>query len=91
MKPETINPRPIIRTAIAAALLFSGLLYVFLGANGRPIVIPPFGVVAIGGIICVSGASAAWLAYWHWRLAAALRGLAESQRRLAQAKSEAGE
>lgn len=91
MNPETIKPRPIIRTVIAAALLFSGLPYVFLGAEGRPVVIPPFGVFAIGAMICVSGASAAWLAFWHWRLAAALRGLAASERRLAQAKSEAGE
>lgn len=85
------SAQPIRETINAASHVMLAGVLLFLGAQGQPVVVPPFWLFAFGLAISISATASVLLAWQHWRLAAAIKDLEESRARIAELRKAAGE
>jgi hypothetical protein len=79
----TPKARPIFQTAVTLWHFAACALFIAAGLAGVAMHVPPIGLAMAGTIWLFPATASAALAWQHWRLAAALRDLKETQERAA--------
>lgn len=80
MSAPDLKARPLWQTAVALFHAGGAALFIVAGVSGLGMNIPPIGVAMMGAVWTFPAFASAALAWQHWRLLAALRGLAKARR-----------